>query len=69
MAGAGRPIKGGPIMTTLINIKELSKRLSIAVGMLYNWASQRRIPFVKVGRCLRFDWDEVQEKLLGLKRS
>jgi len=48
---------------TLIDVKELSARLSIAKGTLYNWVSQGRLPFKKIGRCLRFDWDEIEEKL------
>ncbi len=50
---------------TLIDIKELSRRLSIAKGTLYNWVSQGRVPFKKIGRCVRFDWDEIEEKLLS----
>jgi excisionase family DNA binding protein len=49
--------------TTLIGIDELSRRLSIAKGTLYNWVYLRRIPFVKAGRCLRFDYQEVLETL------
>lgn len=45
--------------TSLIDINELSRRLSIAKGTLYNWVYLRRIPFVKAGRCLRFDFDQV----------
>jgi len=52
-------------LMTLIDVKELSKRLCMARGTLYNWASQGRLPFKKIGRCLRFDWDEIEEKLLG----
>ena len=43
----------------LINIAELSKRLAVAKGTLYNWVSQRRIPFVKIGSCLRFEYEVV----------
>ena len=49
----------------LIDINELSRRLSIAKGTLYNWVSQGRVPFKKIGRCVRFDWDEIEEKLLS----
>ena len=49
----------------LIDINELSRRLSIAKGTLYNWVSQGRVPFKKIGRCVRFDWNEIEEKLLG----
>jgi excisionase family DNA binding protein len=48
---------------SLINITELSRRLSIATGTLYNWVYLRRIPFIKVGRCLRFNPDEVMQSL------
>lgn len=48
-----------PQPTTLINIDELSKRLSIPKGTLYNWVYLHRIPFIKAGRSLRFDPDEV----------
>jgi excisionase family DNA binding protein len=48
---------------TLIDINELSRRLSVAKGTLYNWVYLRRIPFVKAGRCVRFDYREVLETL------
>lgn len=48
---------------TLIDIKELSRRLGVAKGTLYNWVYLRRIPFVKAGRCVRFDYQEVLETL------
>lgn len=48
---------------SLIDINELSCRLSVAKGTLYNWVYLRRIPFVKAGRCLRFDFDQVFNSL------
>lgn len=47
----------------LIDINELSHRLSIPKGTLYNWVYLRRIPFIKAGRSLRFDPDEVIQSL------
>jgi excisionase family DNA binding protein len=47
----------------LIDIDELSLRLKIAKGTLYNWVYLRRIPFVKVGRALRFDPLEIERVL------
>lgn len=47
----------------LIDINELSRRLSIPKGTLYNWVYLRRIPFIKAGRSLRFDADEVIQSL------
>jgi excisionase family DNA binding protein len=47
----------------LIDVEELSLRLNIAKGTLYNWVYLRRIPFIKVGGALRFDLEEVQQIL------
>lgn len=38
----------------LMTVQDAAKFLSISVSTLYGWAWQRRIPFVKVGRALRF---------------
>ncbi len=46
-------------MANLINIDELAARLSIAKGTLYNWVYLKRIPYIKAGRCLRFDFESV----------
>jgi len=47
----------------LIDIDELAVRLSIAKGTLCNWVYLKRIPYIKAGRCLRFDPDEVLASL------
>lgn len=47
----------------LIDINELSRRLSVPRGTIYNWVYLRRIPFIKAGRCLRFDAQEVIRSL------
>ena len=49
----------------LVTINELARQLSVSKGTLYNWVYLKRIPFVKAGRCLRFDLSEV---LASLKR-
>lgn len=45
--------------TRLVDVDELAEILRIAKGTLYQWVYLRRIPFIKVGRCLRFDAEEV----------
>jgi hypothetical protein len=47
----------------LIDINELSLRISTPKGTLYNLVYLRKIPFVKRGRSLRFDPDEVIRSL------
>jgi excisionase family DNA binding protein len=50
----------------LINIKELARRLGMARGTLYNWVYQDRLVPIRVGRCLRFDYEEVIRSLSQL---
>jgi excisionase family DNA binding protein len=52
-----------PATTILIDINELSRLISTPKGTIYNLVYLRRIPFVKRGRSLRFDPDEVIRSL------
>jgi excisionase family DNA binding protein len=45
----------------LVNVHDAAKFLSVSVSTLYGWAWQRRIPFVKVGRALRFDRVDLEK--------
>jgi excisionase family DNA binding protein len=38
----------------LINVQEAAQILCVSVSTLYGWVWQRRIPFIKIGRALRF---------------
>ena len=51
----------------LLNINELSTELKISISGLYQMVSQRRIPFVKIGRSVRFDSDEIRKWLAKQK--
>jgi excisionase family DNA binding protein len=39
----------------LLTIRETAQYLAVSVSTLYGWVWQRRIPFIKIGRALRFD--------------
>lgn len=43
----------------LLTIKEVSEYIGLAVPTLYTMVSQRRIPFVKMGRLTKFDREEL----------
>lgn len=45
----------GAMTTRLLNINEVSHLTGLSPHTLYTMVSQRRIPYVKVGRLLRFD--------------
>lgn len=44
-----------PIKHRLVDIKEAATYTSLSVHTLYTMVSQRRIPYVKVGRLVKFD--------------
>jgi len=44
----------------LLSIDELSHFIGISKGTLYNWVSQRKIPFVKCNGLLRFDVEKYK---------
>jgi excisionase family DNA binding protein len=43
----------------LITVQHAAEYLAVSVSTLYGWVYQRRIPFVKVGRALRFDISDL----------
>ena len=47
----------------LYTIKELSKHLDVKTGWLYKAVHHHEIPFVKVGRHLRFKKNEIDQWL------
>jgi excisionase family DNA binding protein len=49
------------ITKRLIGIEELSQYLDIPVSSLYFMRYQRRIPYVKIGRTLKFDKTEIDK--------
>jgi hypothetical protein len=47
----------------LTEINELSQRLSVSNGTLYNWVYLHRTPFIKAARFLRFGAEDVIRSL------
>lgn len=48
-----------PMQKRLIDIKEASEYLDLTVNTLYTWVSQRKIPYIKVGRLTKFDLRDI----------
>jgi excisionase family DNA binding protein len=46
--------------TELVNVNEAAQFLAVSPSTLYGWVWQRRIPFVKVGRAVRFDMADLE---------
>ena len=46
-------------MEKLLTAKQLSDILEIKVATVYDWVSRKEIPYVKIGRLIRFKKAEV----------
>lgn len=55
----GRPDDFRRVPTSLIDIPELAAELGVKISYVRRLVHQRRIPYVKVGRLVRFDPIEV----------
>lgn len=51
----------------LIDIQTLSTLLSIKPKTIYDWVHKNQIPYVKIGRLVRFDENEIK-RWLGSKQ-
>ncbi len=50
------------------NIKEVSTYTSLPVKTLYEWASQGKIPSIKLGSRVLFDLHKIDEIMANLER-
>jgi excisionase family DNA binding protein len=51
----------------LLNKRELAIQLGISKRTVDAWMRQKRLPFLKVGKTVRFRWPDVLEKLSSFR--
>lgn len=49
------PTESSPMTRRLLDIKDVAAYTGLSIHTLYTMVSQRRIPFVKLGRLTKFD--------------
>ncbi len=47
------------LRTNLVTLNELSQSLKVSPKTIYYWVARREIPYLKAGKHLRFDLEEV----------
>lgn len=52
----------------LLTIEELAEHLGVTVRHVRRQVAERRVPFIKVGRLVRFDPDEIARWLDAARR-
>jgi excisionase family DNA binding protein len=59
------PAERTPIALRLLDIQQVATYTGLSVHTLYTMVSQRRIPFVKMGRLTKFDRQELDRWIAG----
>lgn len=44
----------------LIDIHHVAEMLGIKINTVYTWVNQRKIPYIKVGRLVKFDLVDIE---------
>ena len=50
-------------MEKLLSVRDLSELLSVKQSTVYYWVHRNTIPYLKIGRCVRFDLEQIKEWL------
>ncbi len=61
--------KCGVILERYVDIKVVSRYTSLAESTIYEWASQGKIPSIKIGRRVLFDLVDIDRLMASLKRT
>ncbi len=51
----------------LLDITSISQQLGVSVNTVYSWVCQKKIPYVKLGRLVRFDSQDISKWLTEKK--
>lgn len=51
----------------LLDVTQLSKEINISPSGIYTWVSFKKIPYIKIGRTIRFDSEEIKQWLEARK--
>jgi excisionase family DNA binding protein len=60
---------GEPLSLSFLNVQEVALYLRVRPSTVYSMAGNRKIPFYRVGRQLRFRKFEIDQWAQGLKQS
>ena len=51
----------GIIQKKLIDVNELAAMLGVSIHTIYSWVSEKKVPYVKIGRLTRFDLETIHK--------
>lgn len=51
------------VSANLMDVQQAANYLGLSVGTIYQWRCQHKIPYIKVGRKLKFKKDQLDQWL------
>ena len=48
-------------MKRLISVHELSETLGLSINTIYAWINQKKVPYIKMGRLVKFDIQTIDK--------
>ena len=61
--------KGSHVKKRFFNVREISIYLGMSVPTIYRYAEEKKVPYFKIGKVLRFDVQEIEEWMRAFKRE
>ena len=47
------------MQSNLISLKEIAEHLNVKPSTIYAWVNQKRLPYIKIGRLVKFDLRDI----------
>ena len=63
-----RQVAGADI-ARLLNKEQVSHQANVSLRTVDQWMKDKKIPFIKIGRSVRFRWNAVEAALLKYERK
>lgn len=55
------------IKKQFLSPQELSAYTGLSLNTIYSWVSQKRIPYIKISRLVKFNVSEIDEWMRGMR--
>lgn len=69
MKSTSNTISSRPFNEPLLRKKDIMSRCSVSQATVDAWIKGHRVPYLKLGRAVRFNWSAVQEALSRYERK
>jgi excisionase family DNA binding protein len=55
------PVRRKGIIARPITVNEVAEYFGVSRRTIYYWMEDRRIPYLRIGRCLRFKLEDIEQ--------